>query len=209
MKQTKPTRRGLMLVVSAPSGSGKTTLCDRLRDEFSRLSYSVSVTTRAPRGEEQDGVHYHFVSDEVFSSRLARGEFAEWAQVHGNRYGTTIAAVDQALEADQDLLMDVDVQGAAQLRRHYPEDMVSVFILPPSMQELARRLSDRGTDAEAVIQRRLSVAREEVRSSDPFDFMVVNDDLDRAYDDLRAVYRAAHQTRARQAHVVARLLAGA
>ena len=205
---TRPERRGLMLVVSAPSGGGKTTLCDRLRAEFSRLRYSISYTTRPMREGEQDGVHYNFVDQAQFKARLARGEFAEWALVHGHRYGTTTAAIDASLARDRDVLFDVDWQGAVQLKRRYPDDAVMVFILPPSLQVLSSRLRGRGTDADQVIQRRLAVAREEIRHYHEYGHLVVNDQLDQAYDDLRCVYRAARLSRERQASVAERLIAG-
>ncbi len=203
---THATRRGLILLVSAPSGCGKTTLCDRLRQEFPRLSYSVSYTTRTMRGEEVDGVHYNFVSEEEFSRRKGRGELAEWATVHGNSYGTSIAAIDASLEADQDVLMDVDWQGAAQLKRRYPDDLEQVFILPPGVEELSRRLRARGTDSDEVIRRRLAAACEEIRHSSDYDHLVVNDDLDCAYDDLRSVYRAAHMVQRRRTALLERIL---
>jgi len=198
-----------MLVVSAPSGGGKTTLCDRLRAEFSRLSYSISYTTRPIRDGEEDGVHYNFVEEAEFKARLARGEFAEWALVHGNHYGTTTAAIDASLEADKDVLFDVDWQGAVQLKRRYPDDAVMVFIMPPNLQVLSRRLRGRGTDSAAVIQRRLAVAQEEMRHYQEYGHLVVNDDLDQAYDDLRCVYRAARLRSTRQAHIAQRLISGA
>lgn len=206
---TTMSKRGLMLVVSSPSGGGKTTLCDRLRQEFPRLRYSISYTTRPMREGEQDGVHYHFVEEAEFRRRLGKGEFAEWATVHGNSYGTTITSIDSSLEADADVLFDVDWQGAEQLKRRYPDDAVMVFILPTSLDELSKRLRGRGTDPAAVIQRRLAVAREEIRHYQEYGHLVVNDVLERAYDDLRCIYRAARLTRARQAYVAERLLAGA
>ena len=206
---TTMSKRGLMLVVSSPSGGGKTTLCDGLRQEFPRLRYSISYTTRPMRQGEQDGVHYNFVDEAEFSRRLGKGEFAEWATVHGNSYGTTIAAIDANLEADVDTLFDVDWQGARQLKQRYPDDTVMVFILPTSLEELGKRLRGRGTDLDAVIKRRLAVAREEISHYQEYGHLVVNDELERAYDDVRCIYRAARLTSARQAYVAERLLAGA
>jgi guanylate kinase len=205
----KPNKRGLMLVVSAPSGGGKTTLCHRLRAEFPRLAYSISFTTRPMREGEQDGVHYHFVDEATFKRRLARGEMAEHAVVHGNYYGTAKASIEASLEADQDVLFDVDWQGAVQLQKVYPDDAEMVFILPPSLEVLSRRLKGRGTDLEVVIRRRLAAAQEEIRHYQEYGHLVVNDKLDQAYDDLRCIYRAARLTRARQASVAERLVAGA
>ena len=199
--------RGILLVVSSPSGAGKTTLCHRLTDEFPRLGYSVSYTTRPPRGGEEDGRDYHFVQRAVFEEMTRRGELAEWAEVHGNLYGTARSTVDGALGSGRDLLFDIDWQGALQLERAYPSDTTLVFIVPPSMAELEARLRGRGTDAPEVVARRLAAARAEIERSRHYGFVVVNDDLERAHRDLRAVYLAAHLTPERQAPAVAALLA--
>ena len=193
MPDTPPTitsRSGVLLVVCAPSGTGKTTLIQRLRDEFPNFAYSISCTTRAPRGHETDGKDYHFLSVEEFLRRREAGFFAEWANVHGNYYGTPLAPVLETLKAGQDVLFDIDVQGAAQLSLSLPEARF-VFILPPSMEELERRLRGRGTDSEEAIRVRLSNARTEIMSSHWFDAIIVNDDLDRAYDQLRSFYLAS------------------
>ena len=158
MPDTTPTitsRSGVLLVVCAPSGTGKTTLIQRLRDEFPNFAYSISCTTRAPRGHETDGKDYHFLSVEEFLRRREAGFFAEWANVHGNYYGTPLAPVLETLKAGQDVLFDIDVQGAAQLHLSLPRGQY-VFLLPPSLSELERRLRGRGTDDEASIARRLS-----------------------------------------------------
>ncbi|MBI5070401.1 MAG: guanylate kinase [Deltaproteobacteria bacterium] len=179
---------GLLLVLSAPSGAGKTTLAHRLAKADPDARFSVSATTRAPRGAERDGVDYHFVSRERFDALVAAGALAEWAEVHGNRYGTLAATVDEALARGRIALFDIDVQGGAQIRARWPERAVTVFILPPSMAELERRLRARSTDAEPVIARRLAAAREEIaRGTTLYDWLVVNDDLDRALADLRAI----------------------
>lgn len=201
-------RRGLLLVVSSPSGAGKTTLCSRLRDEFPSLGFSVSYTTRAPRPGERDGVEYHFTDLTTFQEMIARDEFAEHALVHGHMYGTAAKLVQEALEQGRDLLFDIDYQGGHQLRQKFPDDVASVFILPPSIQELESRLRRRGTDAEEVIQRRLRVAREELRHYAEYDYLVMNDDLERAYDVLRAVYVAQLHTRARTAAMAEAVLSG-
>jgi len=190
--------RGLLLVVSSPSGAGKTTLCDRLRAEFDNLEFSVSYTTRKPRPGETDGVEYHFTDIHAFQTMVACDEFAEHALVHGNMYGTSAAAVHRALHEGRSLLFDIDYQGGRQLRQKFPDDVVSVFILPPSIQELEARLRKRGTDAQEVIARRLRVAREELRHYDEYDYLIMNDHLDRAYDALRAIYIAQLHARVRQ-----------
>jgi guanylate kinase len=179
---------GLLLVLSAPSGAGKTTLAHRLAAVEPDARFSVSATTRAPRGAERDGVDYHFVSRQRFDELVAAGALAEWAEVHGNRYGTLAATVEEALAQGRIALFDIDVQGGAQLQARWPARAVMVFILPPSMAELERRLRSRSTDAEPVIARRLAAAREEIaRGATRYDWLVVNDDLERALADLRAI----------------------
>lgn len=182
-------REGLLFVISAPSGAGKTSLCREVIDNLGGLRHSVSYTTRAPRGGEQDGVDYHFVSVERFEAMVAAGEFAEWAQVHGNRYGTAIATLDAARRAGVDLLLDIDCQGAAQLKQNYRHG-VFVFILPPSYQELQRRLEGRKTDAPDVIARRLVNARGEIEAARWYDYLVVNDDFVLARTNLLAILSA-------------------
>jgi guanylate kinase len=182
-------RLGLFLVVCAPSGGGKTTLLKLLREEFPGLSYSVSATTRAPRPGEVDGRDYLFLSPETFTAWRQEEKFAEWAEVHGNFYGTPLEPVRQALAAGRDVLFDVDVQGAAKLRQTLGLGAY-IFILPPSRAELNRRLSARGTDFPEVITRRLAAAPKELAEAPLFDYWVENADLDTAYADLRAVYLA-------------------
>lgn len=200
--------RGLLLVVSSPSGAGKTTLCNRLRDEFPNLGFSVSYTTRPPRPGETDGVEYNFVTPHDFQEMIARDEFAEYASVHGNLYGTSARRVASAIEDGRDLLFDIDFQGGRQLRNKFPEDVVLVFILPPSLKELERRLRGRATDSAEVIERRVRVAREEMRHYVEYDYLVMNDQIDRAYDALRAVYLSQVHTRARQAVLAEHVLSG-
>jgi guanylate kinase len=200
--------RGLLLVISSPSGAGKTTLARRLATEF-KLRFSVSVTTRNPRAGETEGEDYYFVSNTRFDEMVAAGEFAEWALVHGNRYGTSIAAIQQALSSGQDCLFDVDFQGGRQIRTQWPADSVLCFILPPSMDELERRLRRRATDAPDVIERRLAMAREELKHYGEYDYLVVNEELERAYQELRAVYLASRAARPRREGVARALLAEA
>ncbi len=183
-------REGIALVLSAPSGAGKTTLVKRLLAEFPNIGYSVSCTTRQPREGEVDGVDYIFLSREEFEQQRLKGYFAEWAEVHGNFYGTPLEPVKERLHQGQDVLFDIDVQGAAQLKLTL-EEATFAFILPPSLLELENRLRGRGLDDEATIERRLVNARSEVLQARWYDSLIVNDNLDQAYDTLRAVYVAA------------------
>lgn len=184
-----PVPRGHLFIISAPSGAGKSTLGRLLRRRCPELSYSVSTTTRAPRPGEADGVDYFFVDAERFRRGIEAGEWAEWAEVHGNWYGTSRAFIDASLERGRDLLLDIDVQGAAQIVERYP-DAVTIFILPPSLEELRRRLEGRATDSPAAIRRRLEVAREEMACQGRYRHVVVNDRLAEALEKLVAVIRA-------------------
>ena len=199
-------RLGQCLVISAPSGAGKSTLVERLRVRFPDFAYSVSCTTRAPRGQEKDGVHYHFLTREEFLKRREAGYFAEWAEVHGNLYGTPKAPVEKLLAEGRDVLFDIDVQGALQVQNVFPQGLF-VFILPPSLAELARRLRGRGTDPEEVILRRLANALGEIKQADRFDYLIVNDDLAEAADELCAVYMAGRARTVSRPGLVQGLLA--
>jgi guanylate kinase len=199
-------RRGILMVISSPSGAGKTTLTRRLA-ETHNLVFSVSFTTRAPRPGEVDGKDYHFVNNETFSHMVEAQEFAEHAMVHGNRYGTAISAVNLAIEQGKDCLFDIDYQGGQQIRRQWPQDSVLCFILPPSLTELERRLRRRATDTPEVIERRLQVARKELAHYSEYDYLVVNDDLDRAFGELSAIYTAARCARSRNEAYAQSLLA--
>jgi guanylate kinase len=192
-------RRGILLVISSPSGAGKTTLARGLA-EREHLEFSVSYTTRVPRAGERDGVDYKFVSDDEFEQMIHRGEFAEWAVVHGNRYGTAIHTVNRALEDGKDYLFDIDWQGGAQIRRQWPDESVLVFVLPPSMAELERRLRRRATDSPEAIARRLAMAKRELEHFAEYDYLVVNDNLETALKELSSIYVATRCARSRRAH---------
>jgi guanylate kinase len=201
-------KRGILMVVSSPSGAGKTTLARRLAAAHN-LHFSVSFTTRPPRPGEQDGRDYHFVTQDRFSQMVEAQEFAEWAVVHGNRYGTAIATVNQAIEKGTDCLFDIDYQGGRQIRREWPEDSVLCFILPPSLNELERRLRARATDSPEVIEARLAMAKKELAHYKDYDYLVVNSDLDRAFQELSAIYIAARCARFRNEPLAQALLADA
>ncbi|MBB1160507.1 guanylate kinase [Aquariibacter albus] len=180
---------GNLFVVSAPSGAGKSSLVKALLADDAGLAVSVSHTTRAPRGQEQDGVAYHFVDRARFDAMVAAGDFFEWAEVHGNFYGTSRAAIEQRLSAGEDVVLEVDWQGALQIKRLFAH-AVLIFILPPSWDELARRLHGRGEDGAEVIATRLRNARHEVAQAEHFDYLVINADFGRALEDLATVVRA-------------------
>jgi guanylate kinase len=184
-------RPGLLLVVSSPSGAGKTTLCHRMVSEFPQLVFSVSYTTRPRRKSEEDGVDYHFVDEAEFEDMVKRGEFAEWAEVHGHRYGTTTSTVREVLEGGKDVLFDIDYQGGRQIKARFGREAILVFILPPSLEELERRLRSRATDENDVIERRLAKAKEELEHYALYDYLIVNDKLGEAYEVLRSIYFAA------------------
>jgi guanylate kinase len=188
-------RRGVLAIVSSPSGAGKTTLTHRLLAEFPELEFSVSFTTRPQRPGEVEGRDYHFVDDSTFDAMVQRGEFAEHARVHDNRYGTARAPVEAALASGRDMIFDVDWQGGAALSTAWPADALKIFILPPDLATLAERLRRRATDAPAVIERRLQKAIDELSHYGEYQHLVVNDDLDRAYEVLRALYLARREGR--------------
>lgn len=189
----------VLLLVSAPSGAGKTTLCQRLLSENESLRYSVSVTTREPRKGEVDGVHYEFISREAFLRRVEQGDFLEYAEVHGNLYGTSWQQVEEVFLKGGSVLMDVDVQGARLIRsvleagekgRKMKPFFHDVFISPPGLEALRDRLESRAQDSRDVIERRLRNAAEEMADAHRYEFQIVNDDLDLAYDELRSIYVA-------------------
>lgn len=193
--------RPLLLIVSAPSGAGKTSLCNRLIETFPEMMYSVSCTTRPPRGAEQNGVQYHFLSEEEFAAHLCAGDFLEHATVHGNRYGTLKKSVYDALAQGRDILMDIDVQGAQQIRSAcrtmqnedaIKQSFVDIFIAPPSIEELRRRLCERATDGADVIERRMQNAVDEMKHSPIYQYTVINDDFETAVVELTSIIAREH-----------------
>lgn len=186
--------RGNIFVLSAPSGAGKSSLIERAVRELDGIWHSISATTRPPRSYEKEGVHYFFLKPEDFHARIKEKGFLEWAEVFGDHYGTPADAVDARLEAGQDVIMDLDVQGALQVKRRRP-DATLIFIMPPSLEELATRLRRRGAEAEDRIQRRLARAEDEISQSTLYDHVVVNEDLDTAFRELAAII-AGHRKKA-------------
>jgi guanylate kinase len=179
---------GLLFVITAPSGAGKSSLIEALLKEDPSLRLSVSYTTRAPRPGEVNGREYHFVEEKTFLAMLERSEFLESAEVHGNRYGTSQAVIREALARGQDLVLEIDWQGAQQVRRLHP-DCIGIFILPPSVAELERRMRARGQDSDAVIRRRMSSAEEEISHASEFNYAIINKDFDEAKRDMQAIIR--------------------
>jgi guanylate kinase len=187
----------MLIVVSSPSGGGKGTLIDRVRKTVPGVSYSVSYTTRAPRATEQDGREYFFVSTAVFEEMIGRGEFLEWANVYGYLYGTSQGQVESERKAGHDIILEIDVQGAASIRERI-NDAVSIFILPPSFELLRQRLLARGTDSPADLERRLRGAPAEVKQHENFQYVILNDDINRASQQLAAIIYAERARRERQ-----------
>lgn len=203
-------RRGLMLVLSSPSGAGKSTLSRLLLQDEADLSLSISVTTRSRRPSEVDGVHYHFIDPGMFAAMRDRGELLEWAEVHGNLYGTPRQPVEAALAVGRDVLFDIDWQGTRQIAEAMPDDIVRIFVLPPSMAELRARLERRAEDGADVIGRRLENARTEIEHWEEYEYVIINEDLQKSLAMARTVLRAERQKRVRQpglADHVRRLLA--
>ena len=188
MNSGKKAKAGKLFVITAPSGAGKTSLIDALVRADSSLKLSVSYTTRAPRRGEKDGADYHFVDDDAFLAMQARGEFLESAEVHGYRYGTSKKVISEALARGEDLILEIDWQGARQVRSLYP-DCIGIFIHPPSVEELERRMRSRGQDADAVIRRRLDNARGEMEHAGEFHYAIINKDFDTAREALARIIR--------------------
>ena len=184
-------KRGHLFILSAPSGTGKSTLCRALLTHFPGLQYSVSHTTRAPRKGEREGRDYRFISLTEFERMIEQGKWAEWAKVHGNYYGTSANDIEKYLSAGRDVLLDIDVQGAAQILKCYP-DSVPIFIMPPSMAELKARIEKRGTDSRETIKNRLAEAENEMRQMDRYRHVVINDQLEHAIEALIDIIREYH-----------------
>ena len=191
-------RRGVLFVLSSPSGAGKTTISRMMLEADKDIALSISATTRPPRPGEVDGVHYHFGDTETFKKMAADGEFLEWAHVFGHRYGTPRAPVDELLEAGKDVLFDIDWQGAQQLYQEAGPDVVRVFVLPPTMEELERRLRSRNTDSDEVIAARMERAANEISHWDGYDYVLINDHVEGCFDEVRAILRAERLKRRRQ-----------
>ena len=192
----RPARRGLMLILSSPSGAGKTTLTRNLKSE-NNLDLSISVTTRAKRPSEIEGVHYRFIDRATFDAMRQHNDLLEWAEVHGNGYGTPRREVEASLAAGRDVLFDIDWQGTQQIVKKARADVVTIFILPPSMAELRSRLIRRAEDAEEVIVKRLANARDEIARWSQYDYVIVNHDLQAAYEAIKAILTAERLKRSR------------
>ena len=182
-----------LIIISAPSGAGKTTLCQKLIQDFSNLESSISATTRLPRKGERHGIEYFFISEEDFKKKIQAHEFAEWACVHSHYYGKLQSEIQKKFLKNKSVLLAIDTQGAEQLRKNYPNQTYEIFITPPSLQELEKRLRARGTDSEAIIQQRIRNAEIEMLEIKKFHAVVMNDQLDRAYAELVQILQAHFQ----------------
>jgi len=185
-----PPRRGIIFILSAPSGAGKTTIYREALKAIGNLEFSISLTTRARRKNEADGIDYSFVSEEEFNRRQSWGELAEWARVFESSYGTPRAPLDAAIASGRDILLDIDIQGAQQIRAKYPRDAVSIFVLPPTLEELAGRLRGRATEDESKIQHRLQKAREEAEAYPEYDYLIVNAEIPKSVARLETIVNA-------------------
>ena len=195
-------RRGLLFILSSPSGAGKTTLSRKLLEADAEIKLSVSATTRAPRPGEIDGVHYHFVSEARFDVMVEEDEFYEWAEVFGYRYGTPKGVIREGLKNGQDYLFDIDWQGTQQLKQKDDQDVVTVFVLPPSLKELRRRLEGRATDTAEVINARMERAKEEISHWAEYKYVVTNDDVEECFGKVREILHAERMLRKRQTGLI-------
>ena len=189
LRENRPTK-GRLFIISAPSGAGKSTICQALIDKIPNLKYSVSFTTRNPRGKEENGIDYHFVSKDKFLKGIQNDIWAEWAQVHGNFYGTSAELIDEILYQGIDVLLDIDVQGASQILQRYPES-VSIFIKPPSFNVLRERLLKRGTDSREDVEQRLLNAQQELAQAVNFHYVVINDQINDAIKELTTIINSS------------------
>lgn len=185
-----PKTKGLPVVLSAPSGAGKSTIAARVIEQNPNAMLSISCTTRAPRLGEKDGIHYHFISEDEFKKRM-KDDFLEWAEVHGKHYGTPRSSLESNLKAGKDVIMTIDVQGALSVKRFYPQG-IYIFLVPPTWEALKKRLTSRGADDSKTMERRLANARKELSYMSHYDYLVVNDNLDKAVEDVSSILRAEH-----------------
>lgn len=199
--------KGLLFVLSGPSGVGKGTVCRALRERGTDLQYSISVTTRKPRAGEQDGVHYFFKAKEAFQEMIANHQLLEWAEYVGNCYGTPLQYVQDTLDKGQDVLLEIEVQGALQVKENFPEG-IFIFLVPPSLGELKKRITNRGTENLKLIENRLNAARVEIDMMKHYDYVIENDQVDRACDRIEAVVIAEHSQQARIIEKYKRLTEG-
>lgn len=198
-------RKGVLIVISGPSGAGKGTICEHVKRTLPNVRDSVSVTTRDPRPGEKEGVHYYFRTVEAYQHMIAKGEFLETAEVYGNFYGTPKGPVFDMLSKGYDVLFDIDTLGAAQIKQAYP-DAVSIFVMPPSIDELTRRLTERGTERDSVLANRLSAAKKELAKASKYDYFVVNDHIDVASDAVVSIIKAEKNKTARSQDIIQQII---
>ena len=201
-------RKGFLIVVSGPSGAGKGTVCSAFLEEHEDVAYSVSATTREPRAGEQEGVNYYFLSRGEFESMIENGELLEWAEVYGNYYGTPLKKIEEKLSKGQDILLEIDTQGALNVQKKFP-DGVYVFILPPSIEELAKRLRGRGTDSEEAVERRLAAAAGEIAVAREYAYTIVNDTVEHSVQTLAAIVSAEHARTCNNLEKIDKIIKGA
>lgn len=197
---------GQLFVISGPSGAGKSSIVSALRERIDRLGYSISHTSRSPRGVEKNGTDYHFVDKETFEDLIEAGDFAEWAEVYNDYYGTSFAAINEQIASGIDILLDVDAQGARNIKDHF-ENSVLIYLLPPSLDVLESRLKARGTDTESILRMRLEKAANEIKECTWYDYIIINDDLEKAISEAEAIIVAERCRAARQEQTLKKLFA--